>query len=403
MTISKNTMKTILKIFIFIALILCSMAAYSPIDDMADWTMQMINDALSQGDCDRAQRSYKSWKVLTEKTNSAIESRIAECKDEEVVLQREPELKEDITLEEPKEFYWVLFYLDCGFDFDKNWKRESSIQLDELAETMKEHPKAKFQLDGHTDDRSSDALCMELSQRYCDFIKDRLIERGIPTEKMIVIPHGKRELAIPNAKNEAEHEQNCRVEITMIKNTTTNSPTYDEGVVINGVKWATRNVDKPGTFAEKPEDAGMFYQWNRKKSWTVTDSVTDWDSTTPTGNSWEAINDPSPSGWRIPTNKELQKLLDPEKVASEWVTQNGITSRKFTERTTGNTLFLPAAGLRNSSDGTLFDAGTSGGYWSSTAHKSVETGAHYLYVGSGNSVWLYHVRCYGFSVRCVAE
>ena len=37
-----------------------------------------------------------------------------------------------------------------------------------------------------------------------------------------------------------------------------------DGVVINGVRWATRNVDKPGTFAANPEDAGMLYQWNRK-------------------------------------------------------------------------------------------------------------------------------------------
>jgi len=32
----------------------------------------------------------------------------------------------------------------------------------------------------------------------------------------------------------------------------------DEGVVINGIRWATRNVDAPGTFVDNPEDAGMF-------------------------------------------------------------------------------------------------------------------------------------------------
>jgi len=38
----------------------------------------------------------------------------------------------------------------------------------------------------------------------------------------------------------------------------------ETGVVINGVKWATRNVDKPGTFVANPEDFGMLYQWNRR-------------------------------------------------------------------------------------------------------------------------------------------
>ena len=37
-----------------------------------------------------------------------------------------------------------------------------------------------------------------------------------------------------------------------------NSATQDEGIVINGVRWATRNVDAFGTFAERPESPGMF-------------------------------------------------------------------------------------------------------------------------------------------------
>lgn len=46
-----------------------------------------------------------------------------------------------------------------------------------------------------------------------------------------------------------------------------------ECVEINGVCWATRNVDAPGTFTQNPEDAGMLYQWNRKTAWNVTDSI----------------------------------------------------------------------------------------------------------------------------------
>jgi len=44
--------------------------------------------------------------------------------------------------------------------------------------------------------------------------------------------------------------------------TLSNDPYTDAGVIINGIKWATRNVDMPGTFAANPEDAGMFYQWD---------------------------------------------------------------------------------------------------------------------------------------------
>lgn len=127
--------------------------------------------------------------------------------------EQESELLSDFTLAEPKAFHWVLFY----FDFDISiLKREDAIQLDELAAAMKEYPTAKFEVNGHTDIRGSDSYNMTLSQKRADHVKRMLIERGISSDKMITVPHGKRELAIPNAKNEAEHEQNRRVEVKII-------------------------------------------------------------------------------------------------------------------------------------------------------------------------------------------
>ena len=178
---------------------------------------------------------------------------------------------------------------------------------------------------------------------------------------------------------------------------------YDEGVVINGVKWATRNVDKPGTFAAKPEDAGMFYQWNRKKAWPATGmQVTGWNSSNPTGNFWEKVNDPSPAGWRVPTSEEFKKLLDKNKVKSEWTSVNGINGYKFIDKTTGNTLFLPAAGYRYDHDGSLNYAGSGGYYWSGTAiDESSADGLRFGSIGADWNDWYY--RNYGRSVRSVAE
>ena len=81
--------------------------------------------------------------------------------------------------------------------------------------------------------------------------------------------------------------------------------TMDEGVVINGVKWATRNIAAPGTFAATTEDAGMFYKWNNKKAWaTIGDEVTDWDNSIYDGDAWVKSNDPSPAGWHVPTDRK---------------------------------------------------------------------------------------------------
>ena len=177
--------------------------------------------------------------------------------------------------------------------------------------------------------------------------------------------------------------------------------TIDAGVTINGVKWATRNVDDPGHFAATPESYGKFYQWNRAKAWDATGDVTGWDWAYPSGDTWAVANDPSPAGWRVPTTEEQQKLLDTEKVENKWVTQNGVNGRLFTDKTTGASLFLPAAGDRHGVAGTLGNAGMRGNYWSSTAGST--SSACYLDFTSDYADWDGYDRSCGFSVRCVAE
>jgi uncharacterized protein (TIGR02145 family) len=179
--------------------------------------------------------------------------------------------------------------------------------------------------------------------------------------------------------------------------------TIPNSVLINGVKWATRNVDAPGTFAARPEDAGKFYQWNRRKAWAVTGSVSGWNSNTPSGSSWTKANDPSPAGYRLPTHNELKSLLDESKVTNEWTTQNGITGRKFTDKSSGKSIFLPAVGERGYVYGTLNEWGEYGRYWSSTQDNDYNYYAYGLYISSGSTVTNSYLRGGGFSVRSVAE
>jgi uncharacterized protein (TIGR02145 family) len=174
-----------------------------------------------------------------------------------------------------------------------------------------------------------------------------------------------------------------------------------DGVVINGIRWATRNVDAPGTFAATPESPGMFYQWNRPTAWTSTGSVSGWDSSESSGTTWEKANDPSPAGWRIPTLAELETLLDTDKVSNERTTLNGVNGRRFTDKATGNSIFLPAAGCRRSYDGTLYTAGTDGGYWSSTQYDG--SSAYGLFFDSAYAPTLSASRSMGLYVRCVSD
>ena len=188
-------------------------------------------------------------------------------------------------------------------------------------------------------------------------------------------------------------------------NNESNNPKVPEGgVLINGIVWAKCNVDAPGIFADNPEDAGMFYQWNSQVAWPATgDNVPGWNSNPPTGTTWEKSNDPSPVGWRIPTKEEFRKLLDKEKVTSKWTTENGVKGREFTDMTTGNSIFLPAAGIRHAETGKFYGSvGELAMYLSS--NRSGDTDNYMLYFHyEGVLMADDDGESDGCSIRCVAK
>ena len=196
-----------------------------------------------------------------------------------------------------------------------------------------------------------------------------------------------------------------------------------DGVVINGVRWATRNVDMPGTFAENPEDAGMLYQWNRSYGWRSTPHYTDnernlmrwstqrwnptigtnggwedvdWDASIPTGTAWYAENDPCPEGWRVPNFAEIELL----RRVGVWATLNGVYGNLV--GTAPHQIFLPAAGFRRGCVGSLSDVGEWGYFWSSTTQDNRRENAWRVGFGNGDVLVLNNWRGHGFSVRCVA-
>ena len=194
------------------------------------------------------------------------------------------------------------------------------------------------------------------------------------------------------------------ISLAFVVMTKAQSDVTNDGVVINGVKWATRNVDAPGTFAVNPEDAGMFYQWNSKTGWRYNDPLTSSDGTSTwngrwNGNgatAWERANDPCPSGWRMPNQGELNGLISS---GGFWTVVNSMNGRKFGSGS--NTIFLPAVGYRNSNNGKLYDVGSVGSYWVSTQGDS--SGAYFLYFDSGNVRLNYYYKAIGFPCRCVAD
>ncbi len=86
----------------------------------------------------------------------------------------------------------------------------------------------------------------------------------------------------------------------------------DNEVLINGVIWTTTHLAGPGTFAQSPDEIGMYFQFNRKVGYPSTGGVpADWPSTYVNDNTdWLPENDPCPDGYRICTTQEMVNLWE---------------------------------------------------------------------------------------------
>ena len=147
----------------------------------------------------------------------------------------------------------------------------------------------------------------------------------------------------------------------------------------NGPKFAEYNV---GAANDKAEDYGGYYCWGK---------TTDKDKSGVYNNGSDALTGDDDtatklwgSNWRMPTQTELQGLLD--NCDAVWTTVNDVNGSKFTGKGAYSScsVFLPATGTF--ADGGVKDQGTIGNYWSSTP-GSKNTKAGRLYFNSDLSTY----------------
>ena len=103
--------------------------------------------------------------------------------------------------------------------------------------------------------------------------------------------------------------------------------------------------------------------------------------------------------WRMPTSSECHELEN--KCIWIWTTQGGMNGFKVTSRTTGNSIFLPAAGFQY--DTRLISVGAEGSYWSSALDGVNPYYAHHMRLDSKGYYISYNDRYFGYSVRPVLE
>ncbi len=179
------------------------------------------------------------------------------------------------------------------------------------------------------------------------------------------------------------------------------------------VKWATMNVG-----ANAPEEYGDYFAWGELWSkdyydWSnymwcndgshvaLTEYCTDSRfGTVDNKTVLEPEDDTAQANWggtwRMPTFDEIEELKD--NCSWEWTTQNGVYGQKVTG-SNGNSIFLPAAGLRYNK--VLADVDDYGNYWSSSICPGKDNRAYSLYFRSSDMGWSIEGRQRGYSVRAV--
>ena len=165
------------------------------------------------------------------------------------------------------------------------------------------------------------------------------------------------------------------------------------------VKWATCNVG-----ATAPEEYGNYYAWGEatlKTNYSSDNSKTYGKQMNDiSGNAqYDAARANWGGSWRMPTKSEYNELLN--NCTWTWTTQNGVKGYKVTSKVNSNYIFLPVAGCRGGSS--LRNAGSYGGYWSSTPFESSSNLAYYLDFNSSNHYMYHYYRYFGQSVRPVIE
>ena len=188
----------------------------------------------------------------------------------------------------------------------------------------------------------------------------------------------------------------------------------------SGLLWATRNVG-----ATSPEEYGDYFAWGE----TIPKYVYNWDNYryckgqynwltkycnmsdygycgpysrfTDDLTTLQPSDDAATVNWggdaRTPTEAEWEELID--HTTAQWTTRNGVNGRLFTGAN-GNSLFLPAAGGRDSS---LAGAGSVGRYWSSSLSMVFPSDAICFGFGSDVQATGHGYRYFGFCVRAVRQ
>lgn len=117
-----------------------------------------------------------------------------------------------ITYEMPTEYILSQLHFETG---KATLKQDSYALLDDLLDMMKRKTTWKVQIGGHTDTDGEDATNLILSQQRADAVKNYLVSKGIPANRIIAVGYGETKPIASNTTAEGK-AQNRRTEVKII-------------------------------------------------------------------------------------------------------------------------------------------------------------------------------------------
>ncbi|MBW6391954.1 MULTISPECIES: OmpA family protein [Halomonadaceae] len=144
---------------------------------------------------------------------SAVGALLCADRTPEPVAEPEPMPEPEPAPAPAPEFEPVVLDSEVTFAFDSAEIRESAYPiLDQVAATLRENPRMRVSIEGHTDSIGSNQYNQDLSQRRADSVRDFLVSRGIDSNRMTTRGYGE-EQPIATNETDAGRAQNRRVEI----------------------------------------------------------------------------------------------------------------------------------------------------------------------------------------------
>lgn len=107
----------------------------------------------------------------------------------------------------------IMSFEDVNFDFDKATLRPTAAaKIDQAVAYVREHNVEKFELRGYADSIGSEAYNLKLSQRRADAVRNAMIKKGAPADRIVAKGFGESNPIASNATKEGR-AQNRRVEM----------------------------------------------------------------------------------------------------------------------------------------------------------------------------------------------